>query len=107
MLPKNNRLNEARGFQDILKNGKKIERNLVFIRYKFIAENKLGVIVSTKVSKLAVQRNRIKRLIREVVAKEVFNKKKRLGLVIVAKKEIAEMDYLQIRNDILTAINNI
>jgi ribonuclease P protein component len=105
MLPKKNRLNKTKDFQKVLKFGERIYGNLLLIRcIRNTDANKLGVIVSTKVSKLAVERNRTKRLIRDVIEREIFGKYKNFYLVVVAKKEILETDYDQIKNDILSVL---
>ncbi len=100
MLNKIHRLTKGVEFQDILRNGSKAYGMMVVIRYKKHDENKIGFIVSTKVAKNATDRNRIKRLLREVVRREFLEKMKGYWVVMVAKKDIVDKDYAQIKHDL-------
>lgn len=75
---------------------------------------KIGFVVSTKIHKRAVQRNRIKRVAREtlrLIFKEnqelasVLNKY--MSFVVVAKSSAVEASNNELREDILSAISKI
>lgn len=75
---------------------------------------KVGFVVSTKVHKRAVQRNRIKRVAREtfrLIFKEnselsaVLNKY--MSFVVVAKSSAVEASNKELREDILSAVKKI
>jgi len=77
MFAQKNRISKQREFENIFKNGKTIKGG--FFKILFLENNKkanrFSVIVNKKVSKNAVVRNRIKRLIRkEIVKKNLTNK---------------------------------
>src|SRR3990167_10143695 len=68
-LNKKNRLKKKRDFEDVFKKGKAVKGNFLFIKYK---KNELGVsrfgfVVSAKIAKKAVGRNKIKRILSEAV----------------------------------------
>ena len=97
MLPSRWRLKDKKEFQLVLKKGNRLFGDLVIIRYsKQNKENKCAVIVSTKVSKNAVDRNRVKRLIRENMRKKFLLKMAGVWLVIIAKKDIIDKTFDQI-----------
>ena len=67
MLPRNNRLKKRKDFQKIMKEGKGLREDFLFL--KFLRQDlkvvRVGFIVSAKVVKKATQRNEIKRKLRE------------------------------------------
>ncbi|MCX6745090.1 MAG: ribonuclease P protein component [Candidatus Parcubacteria bacterium] len=67
MLKKINRLNKTKDIQDIMKSGKPFYAPLLMLKVRpnQLNNNRLTVVVSAKVSKKAVNRNLIKRRIRE------------------------------------------
>jgi ribonuclease P protein component len=101
MLPAEARLHEQKEFQKVLKKGQKIFGRMVVIRFlSGMPDCKMGLIVSTKVAKNATDRNRIKRLLREVVRREYLSSMKRVWLVIIAKTDIVDKDYIQIKMEL-------
>lgn len=61
--------------------------------------NRLGIIIGLKVSKLAVVRNKIKRQIREVVAK--FPKKSQnYDILVIVKKELVDKNFEEIKENL-------
>lgn len=71
------------------------------IRYGRDVEDglKCGVVVGKKVDRRAVVRNRIKRQIVAVI-KEFLDQDEKYDLVIIAKKQIKEVAYEQIREEL-------
>lgn len=65
MLKKTNRINKTRDLQKVYRSGKTMHTPALVI--KFVKGDKLrtGFVVSKKISKKAVERNRIKRALRE------------------------------------------
>ena len=68
-MNKKNRLKKKRDFEDVFKKGKAVKGSFLFIKYR---KNKLGVprfgfVVSAKVAKKAVERNKIRRILSEAV----------------------------------------
>ncbi|OGM98337.1 MAG: ribonuclease P protein component [Candidatus Yanofskybacteria bacterium RIFCSPLOWO2_01_FULL_41_34] len=70
-LNKKNRLKKKRDFDEVLKKGKAVSGSFLFIKYK---KNELGVprfgfVVSAKIAKKAVERNKIRRILSGAVGK--------------------------------------
>lgn len=85
MLPAKNRLNKKKDFQKVFKEGKGIKENS--LTFKWASNNskvsRFGFIISRKVSKKAVLRNKIKRKLREKVRAELSRLKKGIDGVII------------------------
>ena len=63
-LPKKNRLKKKKDFEEVFKKGKAVRGNFLFVRYlkNSLQFPRFAFVVSSKVSKKAVARNRIRRL---------------------------------------------
>ncbi len=94
MLPLKNRLKKEKEFQLVFNHGRFIASDLLFIRFldNGINEIRVGFIVSKKVSKKAVLRNRIKRVLREVIRNKMGRMKKNVDMIIVAKGKISKSE---------------
>lgn len=68
---------------------------------------KVGIIVSNKISGLATKRNRIKRLLREAVKKEISGFELGTKLVFLAKKAILEADQEDVLKEVKHLVNKI
>ena len=102
MLKKQNRLIKNRDFEKVFKQGKGIKEN--FLYCKFIKNslnfNRVGFIVSKKVSKKGVIRNKIKRRLREITRKNLPYLKKALDICIICLPEIKQKKFYQIEESI-------
>lgn len=102
MLSKPNRL-PAKAFSKINSRGDKIWGDYLFCQYMPIpspAPPQFGLIVSTKVSKKAVDRNRIRRLISENIRLKIKDIHCSVQAVIIAKRESIDKDYHILGRDI-------
>jgi ribonuclease P protein component len=107
MLSKENRLTKEKEFENVFKKGKVLkEKNLVL---KFVKndlkKNRFGFIVSQKVSKKAVVRNKVKRRLRQIMRKKMKKIKKGLDLVFVALPGIEKLGFSEV-NEIIENILN-
>jgi ribonuclease P protein component len=102
MLPKENRLKKEKEFETVFKSGKTIRGKSVFFKYFANGTDKtrIGFIVSKKISKLAVERNKVKRRMREIVRLKKDNLKEGLSIVIVSLPVIKGMAYKEIKEDL-------
>ena len=103
MLPKKYRLRKRKEIEKIFRKGNSKNLDLVFI--KFLRNNlenpRFCFVVSKKISNKAVIRNKIKRLLREVVRKEVLpNLKTNCDYLVIAKPLILNKNYWQIKKDL-------
>ncbi len=91
MLPNNVRLRNSRRIGEISKQGRYSHGKLLLI--KFLPNDKnsvrIAISVSTKLFPLAVQRNKIKRLIREAVKPHLASLPT-TDILIIAKKSIED-----------------
>ena len=88
MLKKENRLVKAKDIKNTFARGRSFFSPLFSIKYSISdKDSKFTVVVSTKVFKNAVDRNRLKRIIREFVRKNL-TKFKKANYIIVAKPKI-------------------
>lgn len=120
MLPKNFRLSKKKDFEAVFQKGKSIKgvgfvlnflekKNNKFI-YKFSKKStamqeisgdlKVGFIVSLKVHKKAVKRNKLKRRMREVIKDNLDKIKKGNFIVIVALPSAANFSFKEVKKNI-------
>ncbi len=72
MLPRQNRLAKDKEIKKVLSRGRAFFNPVFNLRfYKNLQATKFTVVVSTKVYKQAVKRNRLKRLIRETIRRKL------------------------------------
>ncbi|RLC36377.1 ribonuclease P protein component [Candidatus Falkowbacteria bacterium] len=97
-----NKLTKKKEFEKVYKNGKSSFNQLLGIK-TIQSQNKkarFGIIVSTKISKKAVERNKIKRQIRAALEKEQEKIKENIDCVIITRPEIINKNYKEIENSI-------
>lgn len=101
--PKTARLRRRREFLEVQREGtRRHTQHLVFIRRPAIgARSRLGVTVSTRVGD-AVERNRVKRLLREVFRRTRIAPP--LDLVVIAKPGAKTLTYAQAANELARAL---
>lgn len=100
MLPQKHRLKTFRDFKNLFTVGRFVKDG--FISLKF-SKNRLGVsrfafIVSNKVSKNAVRRNKIKRRLREIIRVNLLtNIKQGFDIALIANPSIVNEDYNRLK----------
>lgn len=103
MLPRNNRLKKRKDFQKIMKEGKGLREDFLFL--KFLRQNlkvvRVGFIVSAKVVKKATQRNEIKRKLREGVRGKLAKLRNGYDLIFIAQKGIEKKKFSEIEEKII------
>ena len=74
MLSKINRIKKKKDFEIIFKKGKSFKNKLFILRFikNNLNQNRFGFVVSQKVSKKAVVRNKVRRRLAEII-KSYFN----------------------------------
>jgi len=97
-----NKLTKKKEFEKVYKNGKSSYNKLLGIKTikKNTKKARFGIIVSTKISKKAVERNKIKRQIREILEKEQKKIKENIECVIITRPEILNKKYKEIEKSI-------
>ena len=87
MLKKINRISREVEIKEVLNSGRYLHTD--FWMRKFIIKNegkKVLIIISKKVAKLAVERNRMRRLVYEVIRKNLEKLPEGIRMVLVVKK---------------------
>jgi len=84
MLALKNRLKKKKDFDLIFKQGQSFKQGRLYFKFKHnkLESNRFGFIVSKKFSKKAVERNKIKRQIREIVRSKKNKIKLPLDIII-------------------------
>ena len=98
MPKKENQLKKDKEFDNVFKNGRSSFSRILGI--KAVANgleiSRFGVLVSNKISKKAVERNKIKRQIREVIRSRVSGIKPGFDVVIITLPPILGSSYEEI-----------
>ncbi len=94
-------------FEAVFKKGKTKAGKLVFLKIlkNNLDNNRFGIIVSKKISKKAVIRNKIKRRLREIIKQAHI--KSGFDIVIITKPEIIDKNYQEIKNDFENLFKNL
>ena len=97
MLPKINRLREEKDFDKIFKKGKNFKNSFLILKVlqNNLKENRFGFIISKKVSKKAVLRNKIKRRLRDIIHQNTKNIKKGIDVVLIVLPGLEEKNFLE------------
>ncbi len=103
MLPKENRLKRNKDFEQVFKKGRGLRKDFLFLKVleKEDGESKFGFVVSQKISKKAVLRNKVKRKLREIVRKRIKKIKKGVDGVLVALPGIEEKSFRELEGAIV------
>ena len=109
MLPKNKRI-KCEQIEFILKKGKSFTSKLFIIRY--IGNNekvsRYAIIASAKLSKKAVERNKVRRKIYEAIRliEKEKESKNNLDIILIPKKQILKAEFPAIKEDLIEIIEN-
>ena len=98
-LPKNERLLKASDFKFVFQNGTKYKGKYLLMFSVSGDTRKFGVVVSKKVSKKAVVRNKIKRCLREIYRTNKYVLPEGTDIVIVALAGAVRVNYNELEKD--------
>ena len=117
VLKRENRLKNKRAFSATYNNHDVVSDKIITAYIGKVKDNKscptrVGFVVSKKIHKRAVKRNKIKRLIRENIRlmlknKELANIEDYQSLIFIAKQNILDKDFKEIRNAILILMDKL
>lgn len=102
MLAKPHRLVQARHFEKLSHQGRSVFGPFVTMRVRQTGENrsKIAFITSTKVFKLAVDRNRVKRRLRAILRELLPNVPKNVHVLFVVKPEALKAEHAPLKAEI-------
>lgn len=104
MLPAPNRLKKEQNFKRVFKEGDGFKKSFLFLKLlnrDDQRESRFGFVVSTKVSKKAVTRNKIKRRLREIVRDKISEVKSGRDVIIVTQPGIDTQSFHQLKQNLL------
>jgi len=109
MLKKSNRITKDKEFDRVFKTGQSFYTKLLGIKAadNGLELNRLGVLISTKVSKRAVVRNKLKRQIKEIIQAELPGLKIGKDLVIIVFSQILDKKFEEIKALVLMALKKL
>lgn len=99
-LPKQAKLLKTDDFSSVFNLRKRIANTYLVVRFKpnLLNRPRLGLVVSKKTAKLAVQRNYMKRVLRELFRLNQHQLPS-LDLVVQVQKKFSKADFLQIKQE--------
>ena len=102
MLKRENRIRLKREFAEVKNKGRILYSPLFgFLTYKENDDQKkIGFIVSKKISKRAVDRNRIRRILSEIVRKKLERFENGTRIIFLTKKEILGKKYDEVEKEV-------
>ena len=106
MLAKENRLRKTKEIQAVLTKGKGFRENGLFLKTgSFPGETaRFSIIVSKKVAKQAVRRNRIRRVLGEAIRQELDHVKSGTDIALVVLPGFEVTDYQDVQKKIHTLL---
>ncbi len=108
MIPRNNRLTRS-AVTYALKKGHRVSNE--YFNIKFIpsrgTENRYSASVSTKVFPNAVDRNRLRRRLYEIIRKSADSIPKPFNIVIIAKNAAAVLDWQKLNKHLIQTLQKI
>jgi ribonuclease P protein component len=97
MLKAFNRLCKEGDFKKVYNQGRPVYSNDLMLKFtrNNLENSRVGFVVSHKITNKAVERNRIKRQLREILRVNIGKTKKGLDIVIIVKKSIINKSFAE------------
>jgi ribonuclease P protein component len=99
MLAKTNRLTKKKDFDAVWQKGRSSFAKIIGVKIlaNGLEESRFGIMVGLKVSKKAVERNKIKRRIREIIRLEALNLKNGFDIAITVMPAARGLEFNELR----------
>jgi len=106
MLSKENRLKKKKDFEKVFKKGRGVNQDFLFLKFQKnnIKESRFGFLVSQKISKKAVIRNKIKRRLRGLINSNLSKIKKGNDIILVTRPGLEKNDFQSTKEMINTIL---
>lgn len=105
MLSREHRLNKKQDIERIFKRGRSIYAGSLGLRVapNNLAASRFTVVVSLKVSKKAVERNRLKRRLREIMRQEIMPRAKSgIDGIVLTQKPLLNLTFDELKQQTIT-----
>lgn len=108
MLTKKYRLKSAEEIKNVLKNGRFVRGDFINIKLKAngLSETRVAFVVGAHVAKESAVRNRIKRRLRAIVAKQINSIKKGFDVVVLTERGIKEKKFQEISGELESVLKS-
>ncbi len=102
MLAKQHRLKRNKDFESTFKKGKAFNGRFLFLKLRRnnLEVSRFGFVIGKKASKKSTVRNRVKRLLREVIGARLKKIKPGFDIIILVKPEIIIKSYQEIEKEV-------
>ncbi len=106
MLSRINRLRKKKDFTRIYQQGRSFATPCLWMKTSpnHLENNRLGIVVSRKISKKAVERNLIKRRLRALVKQDLSSLKTGYDIILTARSGILRKSYLELENNLISLL---
>lgn len=109
MLPQKLRLNKTKDIENVSKKGKSIGSKFFVLKYlpNSSKNSRIGFVISTKISKKAVERNKIKRQMREIIRTHINEIPHGYDILFFTKVSIKDVNFSTLEETILKKLSKI
>ena len=109
MFNQKNRLRKTKEIENAFKIGRSFYNNILGFRVikNDLEESRFCIIISSKISKKAVVRNKIKRRIRYIINNDLTKIKKSFDVVVVVNKNIIDLDFSDLKNSVVDSLKKL
>lgn len=107
MLPKQNRLLKNSDFARVIRQGRAAAGGNFLLKYAKTDNHRprFGFVISTKVSKKAVERNLLKRRMREIVKSRVATGGDGRDFVFIARKSALSLTFPELKSEVMNLLS--
>lgn len=109
MLPQTARLRKARDFKEVFEKGRGVKEGRLFLKTRAVQNRdvRIGIVVSKQVAVKAVDRNRIKRLLREALKSYLPSIREGHDVIIVTLPGFAVVNLQDAKAKVISIIKKI
>lgn len=109
MLKQPHRLVKNSDFTRVLHKGRYTSTQFFLLKYfpNNQPQSRFGFVISAKVSKKAVERNLLKRRLREIIKHNLKTIKDGYDVVFLAKKNAIQLTFAQLQNEVLKMLRGL
>ncbi|MFH1657667.1 MAG: ribonuclease P protein component [bacterium] len=106
MLLKENRLRNKKDFDKVFKEGRGFKEDFLYLKFRNNNSevSRFGFIVSQKISKKAVIRNKLKRRLREIINTEMARIKNGIDVVLITSPGLENRDFQKLKEIVVKTL---